>query len=104
MNYADLVNVFAANPHDVHTVPIQAWRQPVWFSVRAENGKLYVDNAESHLPSSRISCPRVLAPGQFERVLEIYHRRKKLEAVSREAGGATANQVYWYGIFAEMGL
>ena len=35
-------------------------------------------------------------------MLDIYHRRNAGEKVSREATAVTINQVYWYGVFAEM--
>ena len=41
---------------------------------------------------------------KFDMMLSIYNRRKSGEQVSQDAGAITHNQVYWYGIFADMGI
>lgn len=100
--YANIVKYFQDHPKDVHTVPLKG--EPRWFYVYAENENLYVEVARMHTPSSSIKGRRLLVPAQCETMLNIYQRRKKGEHVSKEASRATRCQVYWYGIFAELGL
>ena len=57
-----------------------------------------------HNNISKISSPRRLNPEEAEEMLDLYHRRCKGERVSQLAQEITVNQVYWYGIFAELGL
>ena len=102
--YDQVVQSFQEKPRDVHTIPLNAHKTPLWFHVFAKDGILYVTSAKSHLPSSNISGHRSLPPEQFETMLDIYHRRQKGERVSQEATEATRCQVYWYGVFADMGF
>lgn len=102
--YDQVVQRFQVNPHDVHTVPLNIHKAPLWFHVFVKDGTLYVTSAKNHLPSSSISGHRSLPREQFKKMLDIYHRRKKGERVSQEATEATRNQVYWYGVFADMGF
>ena len=100
--YATIVENFQAAPRDIHTVPLKG--EPHWFYVYAENGNLYVEAARTHTPSSTIKGRRLLVSAECAMMMDIYQRRKKGEAVSKEATKATRCQVYWYGIFAELGL
>ena len=79
-------------------------KAPVWFYVFEEDGKVCVKNAEGHENSSHMIGVRVLEPSESKKMLDIYGRRKRGENVSKEATATTRNQVYWYGIFADMGL
>ena len=40
---------------------------------------------------------------ELPEIFKLYLRRKQGESVSREATALTVNQVYWYGIFSELG-
>lgn len=102
--YDGVVQSFQKNPRDVHTVPLNSNKSPLWFYVFVKDGILYVTSAKNHLPSSTISGHRPIPPTQFETMLDIYHRRQKGEQVSQEATKTTRCQVYWYGIFADMGM
>lgn len=102
MTYYDLVNRYRANPTDIHTVPKN--REKKWFYIYVKNDKLYVCSAKNHAPKCNISQYRMLNESEFDKMLNLYLRRKRGEAVSYEATQATRNQVYWYGIFADMGV
>jgi hypothetical protein len=101
--YQDLVSSFRTAPRDVHTVPTDG-REPVWFYTYVQRGALYVESGRDHSPKSRISGRHRINEAEYEVMLNLYHRRKRGEAVSREASEATLCQVYWYGIFADLGL
>lgn len=101
--YEKMLRKYGENPRCVCTVPTTA-KAPVWFYVFEEDGKVCVKNAEGHENSSHMIGVRVLEPSESKKMLDIYGRRKRGENVSKEAGKATVNQVYWYGIFADMGL
>lgn len=101
--YEKMLREYGENPRCVCTVPTTA-KAPVWFYVFEENGKVCVKNAEGHENSSNMVGVRVLEPSESKKMLDIYGRRKRGENVSKEATAATRNQVYWYGIFADMGL
>lgn len=75
-----------------------------WFYVWAEGNGLYVANSKSHTPSSKIQGRRRLNPSECDTLLDLYKRRCRGEAVSKQAIAATVNQVYWYGIFHALGL
>lgn len=75
-----------------------------WFYAYAENGKVVVDVAKEHIPKCSISKPRILFEKEFEDIYELYIQRKQGHAVSKQAAEVTMNQVYWYGIFSDMGL
>ena len=99
-----IVKSYLKHPRDVQTQPITN-RTARWFYVYVEDGKLYVDSARGKEPSSHITQKRLLAEKDeiCNIMYDIYLRRKKGEHVSAEATAITVNQVYWYGIFADMG-
>ena len=101
--YEKMLRKYGENPRCVCTVPTTA-KAPVWFYVFGEDGKVCVKNAEGHENSSHMIGVRVLEPSESKKMLDIYGRRKRGENVSKEATATTRNQVYWYGIFADMGL
>lgn len=55
-------------------------------------------------PACSIRKPIVLLEKEIEDIYELYIRRKQGHAVSKQAADVTRNQVYWYGIFSDMGL
>jgi len=101
--YNQLLEDFSENPRDICTVPLTN-KEPVWFYVFTKNGALFVDKAKFHNNSSSIVKSRELKETECSAMLDIYHRRQKGEAVSRVAAEITRNQVYWYGVFSELGL
>lgn len=103
VSWSDLVRSFSEKPRDVVTVPTTN-RAGKWFFVSAVNGKIVVKNAKTHAESSEIKGKRPLRPEELDAMLDLYYRRKKGESVSAEATSVTVNQVYWYGIFADLGL
>jgi hypothetical protein len=72
--------------------------------VYSENNSVYIERGRNHDNISNISSPRKLNDKETEKMLELYHRRCKGESVSQLATQTTQNQVYWYGIFAELDL
>ena len=99
--WTDIIEEFSKRPRDIHTIPLQKG-EPVWFYVFSKDGNIYVEGAHEHLPVSKISVMRKLNKDEFEDMLKIFHRRCKGEHISAEATSKTVNQVYWYGIFAEL--
>lgn len=102
--WEEILKSYTTNPRDVHTQPLTK-RTALWFYVYVEDGKLYVDRAKNNEPSSNLSKRRMLA-SEVEKsaiMYDIYQRRKRGEEVSHEATAITVNQVYWYGVFADMG-
>lgn len=99
--WEEMISAYINNPRDVKTIPLQ--KEGVWFHVYVENNSIYVENARNHSTnSSNIKNRRKIEKEKAETMLSIYIRRKNGEKVSREATMATQNQVYWYGIFADM--
>ena len=101
--WEEIIHSFAETPRDIQTRPLTR-KIPLWFYVYVENDSLFVDCARKHEPSSKISIPRKLASDADKCAVmyNLYLRRKAGEQVSEEATSITANQVYWYGVFAEM--
>lgn len=104
MTYSKLIENFVVNPRDVHTVPTNG-TEPKWFYVFVENGTLCVRSSQLQDKNNCIiTGTRELKSEELDAMLDIYYRRSAGESVSREASATTVNQVYWYGIFADMGL
>ena len=100
--WMQIVNEFTANPRDVRTRPTGN-RPSLWFYVFGDGTKVSISGGRFHQNRSRIHSPRALNPDEISTIFAIYQRRKQGESVSAEASLATQNQVYWYGIFAELG-
>ena len=98
-----IIQSFTENPRDIKTNPLTR-KTPLWFYAYVENGKLFVDRAKTNTPSSNLSKRRLVAVDEktCNAMYDIYLRRKRGESVSAEAGATTVNQVYWYGIFADL--
>ena len=103
VNYDDLVNSLSSNPRDIVTVPMNN-RKGKWFYAFSENGTVFVTVSKEHEPKCSIKMPRPLKKEECGELYELYLRRKKGEHISGEATAVTRNQVYWYGIFSDMGL
>ena len=102
ITWEERVTSYKKDPRDVKTVPLR--KSGIWFYVYVENGNVYIENAKNHTDSSKLKCRRKLAKMELEAMLSIYHRRNNGESFTQEATDITYNQVYWYGIFADMGL
>lgn len=90
---------------DTYPSEIQKVRECIWdFSENTENGTVFVTVSKEHEPKCSIKMPRPLKKEECGELYELYLRRKKGEHISGEATAATRNQVYWYGIFSDMGL
>lgn len=98
----EIIRSFSEKPRDIQTNPLKE-KNKLWFYVYVDNDDLFVDCAKKHQPSSKISVPRNLSSSKCNKMYSIYLRRKSGESVSQEATSTTLNQVYWYGVFAEMG-
>ncbi len=99
--WEEMVSSYINNPRDVKTIPLH--KEGVWFYVYVENNNIYVESARNHLTnSSVIRNRRKIENEKADIMLSFYYRRKKGEAVAKEATKITYNQVYWYGIFADM--
>ena len=96
-----IVSSYKNNPRDVKTNPINN-KEAVWFYVYVDNDNIYIENAINHSKSSVIKSRRRLDVNNFDTMLLINERRNNGEKVSKEAGSITVNQVYWYGIFADV--
>ncbi len=103
ISYVELVNNLSDNPRDISTKPITN-RVGKWFYAYVEDGNVIVDAAREHTPKCSISKPRILFEREMEDIYGLYLLRKQGHSVSRQAADITMNQVYWYGIFDDMGL
>lgn len=103
ISYLELVNQFINNPRDIITKPITG-KDGKWFYTYVENGKIIVYEAKEHTPKCSIKKPRVLCKNELEDIYELYLQRKQGKSVSKQATNVTMNQVYWYGIFSDIGL
>lgn len=102
ITWEEIVSSYSKNPRDVKTIPFN--RQGIWFFVYAERDNIYIESARNHFNSSSIKIRRKLKKENVDTMLSLYFRRKKGESVTQEAIEITYNQVYWYGIFADMGV
>ena len=100
--YKKIVTEFSKFPRDICTVPLKS-NSHLWFHVFVKENTIYIEPSHNKTPSSKAKL-RKLPESECEKILEIYHRRAKGEAVSKEAQDCTHSQVYWYGIFSEMKL
>lgn len=103
ISWEKIVAEYANNPRDVITVPITK-KKGIWFYVHTKNGSVYISRAKYHSDSSKIGWPIKLQSEKFEAMFRIYLLRKNGVPVSQEATATTRQQVYWYGIFADMGF
>lgn len=104
ISWANIVEEYTNNPRDVITIPTDDARDGIWFYVHTEKGNVYITDAEFHTESSRVSNPIKLQEKHFEDMLSLYRRRKNGESISQEAKNVSFQQVYWYGIFADLGI
>ena len=102
ITWNDLVTSYRANPRDIKTVPKKGSGR--WFYVYVVKENIYIESARSHSVSSNITVRRTLESHKVGEMLSLYLRRKNGDSVSQEATATTQNQVYWYGIFADMGI
>ena len=58
---------------EVATVPSNN-KEPLWFVTYMDNGKVYVDNAKAHKPSTNMSQRRRIPKKDFLTVYDYYHR------------------------------
>ncbi|MBO5450940.1 MAG: hypothetical protein J6A11_05280 [Lachnospiraceae bacterium] len=100
--YLDLLKSFENNPRDIITIPITK-REGKWFYVYAENGRVIVTGAKEKFPKCSISKNRILQEKECEVMYELYLLRKQGKQISAEAMQSSRNQVYWYGIFSDLG-
>ena len=103
MTYKDAALNYLNNPRDVHTI-LKDGSIGHWFYAHTENGIIYATPAEKHSPSCSMSHPVKIKEDQFNNMLVLYHRRLAGDKVSKEATDQTRAQVYWYGLFNDLGL
>ena len=102
MIYSKILKEFRENPRDVHTVPMNK-RKPMWFYVFVKDGCVFIEQAHCTSPACKVK-KRKLNENECEEMSRIYHKRQNGECVSKEAQCRTFSQVYWYGIFNEIGV
>lgn len=102
VNYKDLVTEFRNNPRDVPTNPKNG-NAPIWFYAYEDNGSVYISSGRNHSNASSVCPDRKLQQKEFERMLDLHHRRERGEPVYKEAK-SSMNQAYWFGIFKELSL
>lgn len=92
-----MLQELAKNPRDIQTAPLQG--KGIWFYAESDGNSIKISRSKSHTPSVQVKDYRRLNESQYDKMLELYLRRKNGESVSREAAKSTFNQVYWYGLF-----
>ena len=103
ISYVDLINSFRNHPRDIVTRPITN-RDGKWFYVYTEKEHVVVTIAKENEPKCSISKPRILTENECENMFNLYMMRKQGKKISKVATQASLNQVYWYGIFSDLGL
>lgn len=103
MLWTKIVEEFSKNPRNVQTRPTDG-RTPKWFFVGVDNEAVYVEKGRAFDHNSAIKGKRYLEKEKLNVMLDLHKRRKMGESVSVAASATTQNQVYWYGIFTELGV
>lgn len=98
-----IIESFINAPRDVITVPTNK-SSGKWFYVSIQDGNVCIQSGREHANPSVIMGTRKLNRLELTDMLDLYNRRKNGECISKEASDKTVNQVYWYGIFNELGL
>jgi hypothetical protein len=71
----------------------------LWFSASSDKGKLYVDKATSHFPSSRLSIRRPISKNDFLLVYSYYDRWVNGETgVRHEVSRKSRNTAYIFAL------
>ena len=97
-----ICNSFAQNSRDVITIPMS--KKGKWFFVYTEKDSVFIESGRSHSDACKIKGRRRLEEKKCKKMLEIYYKRCEGQSVTKEAIATTYNQVYWYGIFADLEL
>ncbi len=95
-----IIKELKSNPRDLHTLPTNN-SQARWFFAYTDGDRIFIEQAKSNYPSSKISTRRILDYNGFKKIHPIYVRRKRGENVSSEASAITMNQSYWYPVIKE---
>lgn len=77
-------------------------KNPVWFSASTDGNKIYIDEAKSNKPSSKLKTKRTLTYDNFKDVYPLYIRRENGEKVSKEVTNITRNQVYYFSLIKHL--
>ena len=96
--YECILRNIQQNPQEIHTIRLNG-DDGVWFSVFAENERIFVSPATEHTPASRVRPYTRITKTALERMFPLYVRRKNGEQVSQEALQAAYVIVYCYAIF-----
>lgn len=96
--YECILRNIQQNPQEIHTIRLNG-DDGVWFSVFAENERIFVSPAKEHTPASKAQPHKLITKTDLERMYPLYLRRKKGEQVSQEAQRASRVIVYCYAIF-----
>lgn len=71
----------------------------LWFSASSDKGKLYVDKATSHFPSSKLSIRRPISKNDFLLVYSYYDRWVNGETgVRHEVSRKSRNTAYIFAL------
>ncbi|TGE37208.1 hypothetical protein E4K67_15165 [Desulfosporosinus fructosivorans] len=62
-----------SSPFEIATVPSNN-KIRLWFSVYTDKDNIYVDNAKTHCPSTKMSQPRKITKKDFSTVYSYYQR------------------------------
>lgn len=96
-----IISKLAGNRIELPTVP-KTKKSPVWFSATTDGVNIFIGEAVSHKPSSRLSMERKLTFYTFQKVYPLYIRRENGEQVSHEVTAITVNQVYYFSIIKHL--
>jgi hypothetical protein len=89
------------NPRDIKTIPLNGGG--IWFNVSTNGTTIFVNNAKTEKPSSKLRQTRNLHKKEFLKIYDIYEFRKRGKKVAQEATRVSKNQVYIYSIFKNCG-
>ncbi|MDE6474073.1 MAG: hypothetical protein K2L70_03150 [Clostridia bacterium] len=100
--WQSIYNSFAKSPRDVITIPKS--KKGKWFFVYTQKDGVFIEKGREHTDACKIKGRRRLEEKKCKEMLDIYYRRCDGQSVAKEAASTTYNQVYWYGIFAALGI
>lgn len=95
-----IVNGLQETPTEIATIPSNK-KEPLWFLASIDKGNLYVQSANIHKPSSRISKRRKISEKDFETVYSYYHRWANGERnLRQEVRLLSRNTAYIFALIA----
>lgn len=82
---------------DIHTINKNG-QLGLWFNVQVSGDFIVIDRAETNLPSTKISQPRIIGREEFEQILELYEKWRSGTIARNILTDISMNTSYIFGI------